>query len=157
MIRNESEYWEAVERIRQEHQRLTDHRRSLEAEGLDADQVQRLIDPMISFHEQLKDDVRSYDALRRGEFEALRNLVGIGRMLIGLRLYLGLSQSELAERLDVDPSQISRDERNEYHNIFVVRASKIFEALGVTLVSTLDLDATPPPTRVDSDSERDVD
>ena len=148
MIRNEEEYKEAVERIKVERERLAGYRRDLETEGLDADQVQRLTDPMASFHEQLVDDVRSYERLSRGEFAALRNLHGLGRMLVGLRISLGLSQRELAERLGVDPSQVSRDERNEYHNISVARVSRILDALGVSLISTLDLTAGgPPPDR----------
>ena len=146
MIRNEEEYKEAVERIEVERERLAGYKRSLEEEGLDADQVRRLTDPMISFHEQLVDDVRSYERLSRGEFQALKNLHGLGRMLVGLRISLGLSQRELAERLGVDPSQISRDERNEYHNISVSRVSKILDALGVNLISTLDLTDSGPPS-----------
>lgn len=147
MIRNEEEYREAVARIQVERGRLEEYRRALGAEGLDADQVKRLTDPMISFHEQLADDVRAYECLSRGEFQALRNLHGLGRMLVGLRIYLGLSQRELAERLGTDPSQVSRDERNEYHNISVARVSKILDALGVNLISTLDLTSNVPPGR----------
>ncbi len=117
MIRNEQEYKEAIGRIAAEEERLEEHRRSLETEGLDAEQVQRLVDPMLSFHAQLVEDVRSYERLRRGEFDALQNLHGIGRLLVGLRIFRGLTQKELADQLGVDPSQVSRDERDEYHNI----------------------------------------
>jgi len=62
----------------------------------------------------------------------------LGRLLIGARIYRGLSQRELASRLGVHESQVSRDERNEYGSITVERASRILEALGVELVSELE-------------------
>lgn len=145
MIRNEEEYREAVARIQEEKQRLEAHKAALKAEGLDDEQIKRLTDPMVSFHQQLVDDVESYERLSRGEFSALHNLHGIGRMLVGLRIYLGLSQAELAQKLDVDPSQVSRDERNEYHNISVTRVSKILDALGVDLTSNLLIAPHSPP------------
>ena len=42
-----------------------------------------------------------------------------------------MSQRELAERLGVSESVISRDERNEYHGISVARAQNILESLEV--------------------------
>ena len=148
MIRNEAEYKEAVDRIKEEQERLAEHKLALKEEGLDPEQIKRLTDPIASFYEQLVDDVRSYERLSRGEFEALKNLHGLGRMLVGLRIYLGLSQRQLAEQLGADPSQVSRDERNEYHNISVDRVSRILDALGVSLISTLNLtDHSPDENR----------
>ena len=57
---------------------------------------------------------------------------------MALRIALGLTQRELAERLGVHESQVSRDERNEYHGITVERASRILDALGVELRSTFE-------------------
>ena len=39
---------------------------------------------------------------------------------------------------DVNESQVSRDERNEYHGITVDRASRILDALGVSLKSAFE-------------------
>ncbi|MGA2447310.1 MAG: helix-turn-helix domain-containing protein [Polyangiaceae bacterium] len=54
---------------------------------------------------------------------------------LALRIALGLTQRELAERLEVHESQVSRDGRNEYHGMTVDRASWILDALGVKLRS----------------------
>ena len=48
-----------------------------------------------------------------------------------------MSQRELAAQLSVHESQVSRDERNEYHGITVDRAIKILETLGVKLQTTV--------------------
>jgi transcriptional regulator with XRE-family HTH domain len=82
---------------------------------------------------QLADEVAAYERLRQGEVGEVLNLHGLGRMLVGLRVSLGLSQRELAGRLGIHESQVSRDERNEYHGITVERASRVLDALGVTV------------------------
>ena len=138
MIRNESEYREAVERIKQERERFEQHEKQLRSEGLSAKEVRRVMDPLVSFHLQLGEEVEAYERLKRGEFGELRNFEGLGRLLVGLRIALGLSQRDLAERLGVHDSQVSRDERNDYHGITVERASRILDALGVTLKSSVE-------------------
>ncbi len=135
MIRNEAEYQEAVQRIADESARLKAQRAKLNELKLGKDEVKRVLDPMRSFHDQLKEEVASYERLRRGEFEELQNFEGLGRLLIALRISQGMSQRELAERLGVHESQVSRDERNEYHGITVERAGRILEALGAEVTT----------------------
>jgi ribosome-binding protein aMBF1 (putative translation factor) len=133
MIRNENEYKEAVRRIAEEQARLKEQRAKLGETDLSNAEIKRVLDPMRSFHEQLKEEVGSYERLKRGEFDELHNFEGVGRLLIALRISQGLSQRELAERLGVHETQVSRDERNEYHGITVERANKILEALGAVV------------------------
>ena len=105
--------------------------------GLRDDHVQRAMAPQWSFHTQLADEVDSYEGLKRGEFHALKNFEGLGRLLIAWRIYKGFTQSELAQKLGIEASQVSRDERHEYHGITVERASRILEAMGVKLQSSV--------------------
>ncbi len=141
MIRNESEYREAVERLTAEKQRIAAQKAELEKTGLAPDEAKRVLDPMRSFHLQLQEEVESYERLKRGEFAEIRNLRGVGHLLIALRIARGLSQRQLAERLGVHESQISRDERNEYHGITLDRAARVLDALGVELRSTVQVPA----------------
>ena len=140
MIRNETEYQEASGRLTEERNRLAEHRTRLQEAGLSDEEVKRVIDPMESFHLQLKEEVESYERLRRGEFEELDNLRGLGHLLISLRIAQGISQRELSRRLAVHESQVSRDERNEYFGITLERAIKILDALNVRLHSTVELE-----------------
>jgi transcriptional regulator with XRE-family HTH domain len=78
------------------------------------------------------------ERLRRGEFEELVNLRGLGRTLVALRTALGITQRELGERLGVHETQVCRDERNDYHSVSLRRASQILEALGVTVASRIE-------------------
>src|SRR5258707_4724212 len=143
MIRNETEYQEASARLTEERNRLTEHRARLRETGLSDEEIKRVIDPMESFHLQLKEEVESYERLKRGEFEELDNLRGLGHLLISLRIAQGLSQRELAKRLNVHESQVSRDERNEYFGITLERAVKILDALNVRLHTKVEM--SPPP------------
>lgn len=138
MIRNESEYQEAVKRVEAEAARLKEHQEELVKMNLKKSEIKRAMDPLVSFHEQLKEEVESYERLKRGEFEEVRNFRGVGQLLVAVRIWRGISQRELAERLNVHESQVSRDERNEYHNVTVERAGRIFEALNVELRSSLE-------------------
>ncbi|MFP4105918.1 MAG: helix-turn-helix domain-containing protein [Phycisphaerae bacterium] len=138
MIRNEKEYREAVQRLADEKDRLTQRRTALEKADLSAEEIKRVLDPMRSFHLQLKEEVESYERLKRGEFQEITNLRGLGHLLIALRIAKNISQRELAARLDVHESQISRDERNEYHGITLDRASRVLDALNVELISNVD-------------------
>ncbi len=130
MIKSETEYQQAVERIKDEAQRIKAQQKELQGLDLSKEEIKRVLDPMRSFHEQLKEEVDSYEKLKRGEFEEVRNFEGMGRLLVALRIAQGLSQRELAERLNVHESQVSRDERNEYHGISVDRIKRILDALG---------------------------
>ena len=133
MIRNETEYQEASARLAEERIRLAEHRQRLKDAGLKDEEIRHVIDPMESFHLQFREEVESYERLKRGEFEELDNLRGLGHLLISLRIAQGISQRELAKRLGVHESQVSRDERNEYFGITLERAIKILDALNVRL------------------------
>ncbi len=140
MIRNETEYQEASARLAEERKRLADHRERLKEAGLGPDEIKRVIDPMVSFHFQLQEEVENYERLKRGEFEELENLRGFGHLLISARIAQGISQRELAKRLNVHESQVSRDERNEYFGITMERAIKILDALNVRLQTKVEID-----------------
>jgi ribosome-binding protein aMBF1 (putative translation factor) len=144
MIRNETEYQEASARLTEERTRLAQHRGRLREAGLDDREIKRVIDPMESFHLQLQEEVESYERLKRGEFDELDNLRGLGHLLISTRIAQGMSQRELARRLDVHESQVSRDERNEYHGITLERAARILDALHVRLHSKVEIEPLRP-------------
>ena len=56
-------------------------------------------------------------------------------MLIAVRIALGLSQRQFAKRLGVHPTQVCRDERNEYHGITIERAAAILDTFDLELDS----------------------
>jgi ribosome-binding protein aMBF1 (putative translation factor) len=138
MIRTENEYRETLKRIERSDEAFRKQETELRAKGLNREQIKRATEPGRTFHRQIKDEVASYERLKRAEFDELTNLQGLGQMVIGLRIALGLSQRQLAEKLGVHESQVSRDERNEYHGITVERAKEIFDALGVEVTTRVE-------------------
>jgi ribosome-binding protein aMBF1 (putative translation factor) len=139
MIRTEAEYRRSVERVGEQERRIADQRDTLRSQGYKKQELKRLLEPQRTFLLEMKQEIEEYERLRRGDVgEELLNLTGLGRTLIKLRIASGLSQKELADRLEVHESQVSRDERNEYHGITAERASRILEALGYRLRSEVE-------------------
>lgn len=129
MIRTETEYQDAIQRLNEDREILALQRKVLEAKALDPAGIERVMAPGLSFHAQLQDEVEAYEKMRRGEVAPIQSLAHIGRMLIGMRIALGVTQRDLARRLEVVESQVSRDERNDYHGITAERAQRIIDAL----------------------------
>jgi HTH-type transcriptional regulator/antitoxin HipB len=152
MIRNKSEYELARKQLKDEQERVHAHWKLLEKEGLTAGAIERVIAPMKSFQLLLREDIDNYTRACSGDFRELNNFENLGQLLIGLRIHLGLSQRELARRLEIDESQVSRDERNEYRNATIDRVQKILQVLGVSLVTRVDLLAKKPCPKEGHDS-----
>jgi len=127
VIRTEKEYTLALRRIEEDRRRAEQYRASLEQEGLDGEKINRPLEPITGFHQEIEDEVRQYERARDHDIDPIP-LAAIGRLLISIRIANGLSQRDLAERLDVHESVVSRDERNDYHGITVERAQRILAA-----------------------------
>lgn len=138
MIRTESEYRETLKRIEQAEDAFGEEERKLASQGLTREQIKRMLDPSRSFHAQIKSEIKYYEKLKEGKFEDLHNLQDLGQLLIAFRIASGLSQRDLADRLGVHESQVSRDERNEYHGVTVDRVNRIIETLGVQMTTRVD-------------------
>jgi DNA-directed RNA polymerase specialized sigma subunit len=153
MIRSEAEYREARKRLVEDRLFIQAQREALEAEGFNSEEVVRGMEPTLAFHEQLSEEVAFYERIRRLDFGAIVGLEEIGRMLIAFRVGLDVPQKELARRLGVSEAVISRDERNEYHGIGIERAQRILDALGVRIVSQVEL---PPESPSVSEESREL-
>ena len=138
MIRTEQEYQLTLQNLAEQDERLKLQAAQLKAMKLTKDGIKRVLDPVRVFAEQMREEVATYERLKRGEFDALENLAGMGQMLIALRISKGLTQRELAQRMGVNESQVSRDERNEYHGITLDRAQRILEVLEVRMTTTVE-------------------
>jgi ribosome-binding protein aMBF1 (putative translation factor) len=138
-------YLEAKDRIEKEFRTIKQHQMKMKKSGMTKEQIKLAIDPLSSFALQLQEEIEEYEKLRRGQFDVLENLSGIGHLLVAFRIFKGMKQKELAEKLGIKESQISRDERNEYHGASIEKIQSVLAALGITLT-----------TKVDSSSFRNV-
>jgi HTH-type transcriptional regulator / antitoxin HigA len=109
------------------------------------DLVKQGVDPLIiaaqrdSLEQQLKDiesQVRDYEQLRSSRVKRLfpASINDIGQTLIEARIAQGLSQRELAERLNMKEQQIQRYEQERYLTANLTRVAEIAEALQLDLV-----------------------
>lgn len=129
MIRTEKEYQDMLRRLEQDKEVMKEQRSRLEKLGLKDSEVNSAMEPVVSFHLQLQEEVEWYKQAKNGKFQPVYNLEQIGSLLIGLRISSGITQKEFATLLGVSEAQVSRDEKNEYHGITVERAQKILETL----------------------------
>lgn len=129
MIRTEREYRETLKRIDEGQQVIERQLEALQGRGLSPEQIEAATVPLRAFQAELSDEATRYEAVRCGAAGPFRRLSDLGRFLIELRIAGGLTQRELAERLGVAESQVSRDERHEYYGIGIERAQAIIDAL----------------------------
>src|SRR4051812_6231647 len=117
MIRSESEYRDALSRSTKAAGQLAQSSRELSEKGLSPSEIENNVALMVGLQEDLQDDIKRYEKYREGDLTGLKSLREIGDLLIAARIARGLSQRDLAERLGIHESQVSRDERNEYQGI----------------------------------------
>ncbi|OFW78852.1 MAG: transcriptional regulator [Alicyclobacillus sp. RIFOXYA1_FULL_53_8] len=141
MIKTEAAYQKALQKIKEDIEFIQSERTRFEQMGLTPSQVEKAVEPLISFHEQLQEEVTYYEKTRRGEFDPIVNFSTIGRTLIAYRIFIGMSQHELADNLGVPESQVSRDERNEYYGATKERIGEVMDAMGMKTVTRIELTA----------------
>ena len=140
MIKTEKEYLEAKKKFKDEQKVIEAQKKKLKKAGLSKEQIRLAIDPLESFTYQSKEEIEEYEKIKRGDFDDLKNLYGIGRMIVAIRIFKGIKQSELALRIGVKESQISRDEANEYHGASLEKIQKVLEAMGVVIESKVKIE-----------------
>lgn len=129
MIKNELAYQKAVEKLKQDQEFIASEKRRFEEMGLNSEQIKMAVQPLISFHEQLKAEVEYYERIKRGSFNPIYKFTEIGKTLIAYRIYLGMTQAELAKKLRVSESQVSRDERHEYYGATTEKIEAVMKAM----------------------------
>jgi transcriptional regulator with XRE-family HTH domain len=134
MIKTKKEYQDALsavkiletETMREDAQRLT-------ASGLSTRTVELLLGASRARVTQLRDQIALYERVRAGDLSFFNGPEEFGRLLIGARIAKGWSQRELADRLKVHESQVSRDERNEYSGITLDRWRLLCQTLEIDI------------------------
>ena len=135
MIRSETEYQKAILRVKHEKELIEKAKKNLKNSGLKSKEIERALNPLLSFRAQLEEEIETYEKIKRGDFETIENFDGLGRSLIALRINKNMSQKDLADKLKIAESQISRYEKNEYRGISIERVNEILNALHAKAVT----------------------
>ncbi|MDR6225668.1 helix-turn-helix domain-containing protein [Desmospora profundinema] len=130
MIKTEQEYKRTKKMVEEERSAIEKQKKNLKDKGFSDEEVHNLLAPGIAIHEQKAGEVLQYERIKKGDFNGVE--YSLGKMLIAIRIYRGMSQAELARRLKVSPAQVSMDERNEYYGISVQRNKDAFPTLTIT-------------------------
>jgi len=140
MIKNEPAYQKAVDKLKQDLEFITSEKKRFEEMGLNSEQINAAIQPLFSFHEQLKAEVAYYEKIKRGSFNPIYKFTDIGKTLIAYRIYIGMTQAELANKLEVSESQVSRDERHEYYGATTEKIETVMESMGMKATINIEID-----------------
>jgi len=131
LIKNEREKARKIQQIKEAQLLIIQNRELLHRVGLTDDQIEQHVAPTKAILEQLQKEVDEYEKLRMGNLPDEEPIQRIGEFLVKLRISQGLTQKALADKIDVDETQVSRDERNLYKGVSLERLLRVIEALGV--------------------------
>ena len=94
---------------------------------------QAQIDALQNQLQDLRAQIEEYEALKSGRYQVieLNSFEDLPRSLIQARIASGLSQKDLAERLDLKEQQIQRYEATEYASASFERLKEVINALGI--------------------------
>lgn len=137
MIRSDAELAEFREELRTHELRLVEYRGELARRELAEADIERALVPVHAHIQKLQREISAYVRLKGGELPSFVGAEQLGEALVAARLAIGLSQRELAARLGVNESLVSRDEKAAYAGVTAERCAKVLRALGLTVRCTL--------------------
>lgn len=141
MIKTETAYRRAKEKLKDHTVYIANEKLRFQSIGLSKEQALLAIQPLLSFKGELEEEIHNYEMIKQGTFLPVENIVEIGKHLIAHRIYMDLSQAELAKRLGVSEAQVSRDERNEYEGATTEKIQSVMNALGLKTTIRIEMAA----------------
>jgi transcriptional regulator with XRE-family HTH domain len=138
-IKNEAQLTSARKRLSQVIKRIEEYKQQYS--GFERDVF---IPPLLDEKGELKSDIEEYIFLKNHSFkDAIQGplqrpqlIDNIGELLAKLRIASNLTQSELAEKLGWDQSNLSRFESENYSSQTIAKVVEFASALGVFLYVT---------------------
>jgi HTH-type transcriptional regulator / antitoxin HipB len=93
----------------------------------------------------LKQEITEYEELKSGRIAVfqIESFNDLPTALIKARIASGMTQKELAEKIDTQEQQIQRYEANHYHAISFDRLIKIVGALGISFKHSVEIEIEP--------------
>ncbi|MCM3785076.1 helix-turn-helix domain-containing protein [Neobacillus mesonae] len=131
MIKTETAYRRALEKLKDHKAYISNEKLRYESIGMSREQARLALQPLLSFKEELAEEIYDYEMIKKGSFGPLESIADLGRNLIAYRIFMNISQAELAKRLGVSEAQVSRDERNEYSGATTEKIQTVMNVLGL--------------------------
>jgi transcriptional regulator with XRE-family HTH domain len=98
-----------------------------------------MIDGLRSQLDELRQELREYEALREGKItgRALTSLLDLPRALVEGRIAARLTQRQLGAKLGIAEQQVQRYEQTGYSGASIERLQQVADALGLTIHQTV--------------------
>ena len=138
MLRSDASYHEAQRLLQDQDALIAASRAEFESQAITPEEIERLLQPLEIRRMALFEALKDFERTRRRDFPVIHDLNDLGKLLIAARVASGLTQRELAARLGVSETQVSRDERFVYRAVSVTRAQRILDVLGECVTLSLD-------------------
>ena len=129
MIKTQTAHQATRNELKKYDKMIQEQRNHFQSMGLSNEQIEIVLQPIYSYSEKLKEDILEYEQALKGEFQESYSFENLGPLLISYRIYLGWTQTQLAEKLGVAVSQVSRDENNEYFGSSLEKMVKIMKIM----------------------------
>jgi HTH-type transcriptional regulator / antitoxin HipB len=96
--------------------------------------------------DRLKSQLAEYETLQQGVSSLeIISLDELPIALIKARIALGMTQKQLAEKIDTQEQQIQRYEADLYDKISFARMMKVAHVLGISLKRSVEIEIVPQP------------
>lgn len=133
-MKTEKEYELAKKQLEKLTELYDTQLKDLKKKGLSDKEAKSSLSSSWTYAMQCKEEVELYEKLKNGELPAMEHFSSKGKYFVAARIAKGMTQRELAEKLGVKESAVSRDERNEYHGMSVQKMDKLAEALNLKIL-----------------------
>ncbi len=132
MIRSDAEYGKAKRDLELALALLEEERAYWLDQGMSEHEASSMTEPMRLRVAELKDRIMLFERVREGDLSMFSGHEDVGKALIAARIAKGRTQREFAELVGSHESQVSRDEKNEYHGVGEDRLRDVMNAVGLT-------------------------
>jgi len=134
MMKSDKEYELAKKQLSKLNELYDTQLKELKKKGLSEKDAKSSLSSSLTYAMQCKEEVELYEKLKKGQLPPMEHFSSTGRYLVAARIARGMTQRELAEKLGVKESAVSRDERNEYHGMSVQKMEKLLYALDLKML-----------------------
>jgi transcriptional regulator with XRE-family HTH domain len=139
MITNERQHRITRAELKRFEQAITSAQREAPPSNVDPRLHAAMIDGLRSQLDELRQELREYEALREGKItgRALTSLLDLPRALVEGRIASRLTQRELGAKLGIAEQQVQRYEQTGYSGASIERLQQVADALGLTIHQTV--------------------
>lgn len=129
MICTDREYHSRRKDLRRDEQELEELTRKLRGSAFSPEVGRKIIARRSETLKRSALELEHYERLKAGDLNAIPQNAGFGRMLVALRIGLGISRTDLAAALSISEHQLARDEDNEYRSLSPKLAERLLNVL----------------------------